>query len=90
MSQSCLTDGISIFFNYINFSRVAPDGSNRSIFRRLCSQSFIVDGMLATCALSINSLTVALSSLLLLLYFLSGARSALPMGVAPEAMVGYL
>jgi hypothetical protein len=35
-------------------------------------------------------LTVAPSSLLLLLYFLSGARSALPMGVAPEAMVGYL
>jgi hypothetical protein len=31
-------------------------------------------------------LTVASSSLLLLLYFLSGARSALPMGVAPEAV----
>jgi hypothetical protein len=31
-------------------------------------------------------LTVASSSLLLLLYFLSGARSALPMGVAPEAI----
>jgi hypothetical protein len=39
---------------------------------------------------SINSLTVSSSSLLLLLYLLSGARSALPMGVAPEAMVGYL
>jgi hypothetical protein len=31
-------------------------------------------------------LIVASSSLLLLLYFLSGARSALPMGVAPEAI----
>jgi hypothetical protein len=31
-------------------------------------------------------LTVASSSLLMLLYFLSDARSALPMGVAPEAI----
>jgi hypothetical protein len=42
--------------------------------------------MLAIRTVSINSLTVASSSLLLLLYILSGARSALPMGVAPEAI----
>jgi hypothetical protein len=87
MLQSYLTDVISkIFWIYINFSWVTLDGSNRSIFRRLCSRSFIVVEMLATRTVSINSLTLASSSLLLLLYFLSDARSALPMGVAPEAI----
>jgi hypothetical protein len=38
---------IQIFLNYINFSRVAPDGSIRSIFCRLCSQSFMVVEMLS-------------------------------------------
>jgi hypothetical protein len=33
--------------NYINFSRVAPDGSSRSIFHRLCSRSFMVVEMLS-------------------------------------------
>jgi hypothetical protein len=28
--------------NYIDFPRVTPDGSSRSIFRRLCSRSFMV------------------------------------------------
>jgi hypothetical protein len=41
---------------------------------------------LATHTVSNNSLTVTSSSLLLLFYSLSGARSALPMGVAPEAI----
>jgi hypothetical protein len=87
MSQSYLTDVISkIFWICINFSWVAPDGSNRSIFHRLCSRSFIVVEMLVTPTISSNSLTVASSSLLLLFYSLSDARSALPMGVAPEAI----
>jgi hypothetical protein len=41
---------------------------------------------LATRTISSNSLTVTPSSLLLLFYFLLGACSALPMGVAPEAI----
>jgi hypothetical protein len=41
---------------------------------------------LATRTVSSNSLTITSSYLLLLFYSLSGARSALPMGVAPEAI----
>jgi hypothetical protein len=41
---------------------------------------------LATRIVSSNSLTITYLSLLLLFYSLSGARSALPMGVAPEAI----
>jgi hypothetical protein len=41
---------------------------------------------LATRTISSNSLTVTSSSLLLLFYSLLGARSALLMGVAPEAI----
>jgi hypothetical protein len=42
--------------------------------------------MLATHTVSINSLTIAASTLLLLFYSRSGACSALSMGVAPEAI----
>jgi hypothetical protein len=46
----------------------------------------LLSNCLATRIVSSNSLTVTPSSLLLLFYSLSGARSALPMGVAPEAI----
>jgi hypothetical protein len=45
---------------------------------------YFVDYVVEVCMVDSLHLHYSLS------YLLSGARSALPMGVAPEAMVGYL
>jgi hypothetical protein len=49
-------------------------------------EASLLSKCLATRTVASNSLTVTSSSLLILFYSLSGARSALPMGVAPEAI----
>jgi hypothetical protein len=75
MSQSFLTDGISKNFEF-NFSQVTPDGSSRSIFCRLCSQSLMVVEMLSGSKPS--------SSLLLIVLFSIGCALSAPDGSSPR------
>jgi hypothetical protein len=56
MSQSLLTDKIKEFWIYINFFQVPPDGSNRSIFCRLCSRN--LHGRLSSSSLLIVSSSI--------------------------------
>jgi hypothetical protein len=85
MSQSYLTDVISkIFWIYINFSWVAPDGSNHSIFHRLCSQSFIVVKMLVTHTVSTNSFNRSFVIFIAASLFSIGCALSAPDGSSPQ------
>jgi hypothetical protein len=77
---------------FVNFSQIAPDGSNRSGFRQLCSQSSMFWWNIGDLHLIhwFVILSFKSSSPCLLTSFLSGVRSALPMGVAPEAIAEIL
>jgi hypothetical protein len=76
--------------NYINFSRVTPDGSSRSIFRRLCSRSFMVVEMLSgSYHIHRSFFTFIVASLFSIGCALSAPDGSSPRGYSREIFPGY-